>query len=127
VRAGIDGRWLSVFTAYSVVRNISGQAAAVTPEVWWMAGGSPQSATLPQMTLLPHQTVNLNAPTLLAAAGLKNFNGSVNLILDAKAQAGGLLMSSGSVDQKNTYVFDVIQRAVEEGAQGAVLLEHRKR
>ncbi len=56
----------------------------------------------------------LPAPALLA--GLKDFNGSVNLILDTKAQAGGLLMSSGSVDQKNTYVFEVMPHGVVEGA-----------
>lgn len=106
----------TVFTPYSVVRNISDQPATVTPELWWMTSGSPQSAKLPQMTILPHQTVNLNAPALLAAAGLKNFNGSVNLILDTKAQAGGLLLSSGSVDQKNTYVFEVVPRGIAEGA-----------
>ena len=106
----------TVFTPYSLVRNISDQPGSVTPELWWMSGGSPHSAMLPQMTILPHVTLNLNAPTLLAAAGLKNFSGSVNLILDTKAQAGGLLMSSGSVDQKNTYVFEVLTHAVEEGA-----------
>jgi len=106
----------TVFTPYSLVRNISDQPGSVTPELWWMSGGSPHSVMLPQMTILPHETLNLNAPTLLAAAGLKNFSGSVNLILDTKAQAGGLLMSSGSVDQKNTYVFEVLTHAVEEGA-----------
>jgi hypothetical protein len=106
----------TVFTPYSLVRNISDQPGSVTPELWWMSGGSPHSALLPQMTILPHETLNLRAPALLAAAGLKNFSGSVNLILDTKAQAGGLLMSSGSVDQKNTYVFEVLTHAVEEGA-----------
>ncbi len=106
----------TVFTPYSLVRNISEQPATLTPELWWMDAGSPHSATLPQMLLSPHQTVNLNAPALLAEAGLKDFNGSVNLILDTKAQAGGLLMSSGSVDQKNTYVFEVMPHGVVEGA-----------
>jgi hypothetical protein len=106
----------TAFTPYSVVRNISNQPAAVTPELWWMSGGSPQSATLPQMTISPHQTMNLNAPALLAAAGLKNFNGSVNLILDTQAQAGGLVMSSGSVDQTNTYVFEVMPYGIAESA-----------
>ncbi|MGH9743929.1 MAG: hypothetical protein ACRD51_16410 [Candidatus Acidiferrum sp.] len=97
------------------MRNISDQPASLTPELWWMSGGSPHSATLPQIALAPHQTVNLNAPALLAAAGLKNFNGSVNLILDTTAQAGGLLMSSGSVDQTNTYVFEVMPHGIAEG------------
>jgi len=106
----------TVFTPYSLVRNISDQPAQVTPELWWMADGSPHSAKLPQMTVGSHQTADLNVPALLTSAGLKNFNGSVNLILDTKAQPAGLLMSSGSVDQKNTYVFEVIPHAVEEGS-----------
>jgi hypothetical protein len=110
----------TVFTPYSLVRNISEQPAAVTPELWWMAGGSPHSATLPQIVVAPHGTVNLDAPALMATAGLKNFNGSVNLILDTKAQAGGLLLSSGSVDQKNTYVFEVMPHGIAEGASKAL-------
>ena len=106
----------TVFTPYTLVRNISEQPAALSPELWWMAGGSPHSATLPPMTVSPHQTMNLNLPALVAAAGLKNFNGSVNLILDTKAQPGALLMSSGSVDQTNNYVFEVIPHAAEDGA-----------
>jgi hypothetical protein len=105
----------TVFTPYSLVRNISDQPAEITPEVWWMADGSPQSAMLPQVTVAPHQTLNLNVPSLLAAAGLKSFSGYVNLILDTKMQAGGLVFSSGSVDQKNTYVFEVVAHGIAEG------------
>jgi hypothetical protein len=110
----------TVFTPYSLVRNTSDKAALVTPELWWMAGGAPQSSTLPQLTIAPHHTVNLNASALLVAAGLKNFNGSVNLILDTQAQPGGLLMSSGSVDERNTYVFEVMAHAIAEGASRQV-------
>ena len=47
----------------------------------------------------------------MAAAGLKYFNGSVNLVLDTQGQKG-LLTASGSVDQTNTYVFEVPPHAV---------------
>jgi hypothetical protein len=106
----------TVFSPYSVVRNISDQPGLLTPELWWMSGGSPQSVRLPQMAVPPHQTLNLNVSSLLTAAGLKNFSGSVNLILNTSAPAGALVMSSGSVDQKNTYVFEVQTHAVETGA-----------
>lgn len=105
----------TVFTPYSLVRNISDQTAEITPELWWMANGSAQSATLPKMTILPHQTANLNVLDLLGAAGLKNFSGSVNLILNTKTD-GGLVFSSGSVDHKNTYVFEVVAHGIAEGA-----------
>jgi len=43
--------WGTVFTPYSLVRNISDEPACVTPQLWWMAGGAPHSATLPQMAV----------------------------------------------------------------------------
>lgn len=54
-------------------------------------------------------------PSLLAAAGLKNFSGSVNLVFDTQGQSG-LLMASGSVDQTNTYVFEVAPRGTTMNA-----------
>jgi hypothetical protein len=104
----------TVFTPYAGVRNVSNQPVTVTPTLWWMQGASANSAQLGAVTLAPHQTQNLEVPSLIARAGLKNFNGSVNLILDTKGQEGALLMASGSVDQKNTYVFEVMPRGVSE-------------
>jgi hypothetical protein len=106
----------TVFTPYSLIRNISDLPASATPTLWWMAGGAPKSVKLPPITVAPHRTVNLNLPTLVTAAGLTNFNGNVNLVLDTKALDSALAMASGSVDQKNTYVFEVMPRAVEESS-----------
>jgi len=49
------------------------------------------------------------------AAGLRGFNGSVNLALDYHGPKRGLLMASGSVDQTNSYVFEVLPHGVSEG------------
>jgi len=106
----------TVFAPYSVLRNLSNQPVPVTPTLWWMEGAAARSAQLPQFTLAPHRTQNMDMSSLLSSAGLKNFNGSVNLVLDTKAQPGALLMASGSVDQKNTYVFEVLPRGVLESA-----------
>jgi len=38
----------------------------------------------------------------------------VNLVLDAQGPSGGLAMASGSVDQKNTYVFGAIPHGIQE-------------
>ncbi len=106
----------TVFAPYSVLRNLSDQPIPVTPTLWWMEGAAARSAQLPQFTVPPHRTQNMDMSSLLSSAGLKNFNGSVNLVLDTKAQPGALLMASGSVDQKNTYVFEVLPRGVLESA-----------
>jgi hypothetical protein len=97
----------TTFTPYSVLRNVSDQPIQVSPTLWWMAAAAPRSAQLPSFTVPPGQTQSLNMPALLASASLNNFNGSMNLILDVQGPARGLLLTSGSVDQKNTYVFEV--------------------
>lgn len=106
----------TVFTPYSVVRNPSDQAVSVTPTLWWMEGAAPRSATLPAVTVPPKQAQNLDVPSLLSNAGLGNFSGSVNLVLNAAGPPSTLLLAAGSVDQKNTYVFQVTPFAVSEDA-----------
>jgi hypothetical protein len=104
----------TVFTPYAVARNVSSQSISVSPTLWWMEGGAPRSAQLPQFTVLPHHTQSMDLPALMSGAGLRNFNGSLNLVLDTQGPSGGLMMASGSVDRKNTYVFEVMPRSVSE-------------
>ena len=103
----------TTFTPYSVLRNVSDQPATLTPNIYWMEGAAPHSARLRPLTLLPYQTQSLDVPALLSASGLQNFNGTLNLVFDVE---GSVLMASGSVDQKNTYVFEVMPTAVKESA-----------
>jgi hypothetical protein len=106
----------TMFTPYSVLRNVSDQPISVTPTLWWMQGGAAHSAQLATWTATPHQTQTLDVLGLMPSAGLKNFNGSVNLVLDTKGPQGALLLSSGSVDQKYTYVFEVMPRGIAQSA-----------
>ena len=103
----------TTFTPYSLLRNVGEQPAMVTPSIYWMEGGNARSSRLETMKLLPYQTQSLDVPALLSLAGLQNFNGSFNLIFDVE---GSVLMASGSVDQKNTYVFEVMPTSVKESA-----------
>src|SRR4029077_3243878 len=48
---------------------------------------------------------------VLTSAGLKSFNGSINLSTSFVGKDGDLVLASGSVDQTGSYVFEV-------GAQG---------
>ncbi len=104
----------TVFKPYSVLRNVSNQPIPVTPTLWWMEGAAAHSAPLSPFTVSPHQTQYLDVSSLISSAGPKNFNGSVNLVLAAQEKPGALLMASGSVDQKNTYVFEVMPRGILE-------------
>jgi len=100
------------FTPYSLLRNTSSQPATVTPTLWWMQAGSAQSFQLPGITLQPYRTQRLDVPAMLAAAGLKNFNGSFNINFDIQGVYGAILQAAGSVDQTNTYVFEVNARGI---------------
>ena len=102
------------FTPYTVLRNVSNNSLKATPTLWWMAGGAAQSFQLSAISLLPYQTQTLNVSALLAAAGLKNFTGSVNLVFAVQGNAGALLMAGGSVDQTNTYVFGMTPHGISE-------------
>jgi hypothetical protein len=106
----------TTFTPYSVLRNVSDAPVSVTPTLWWMEGATAHSAQLPQVSLLPYQTRSLDMKSLLSLYGPKNFNGSFNLVFGGEAKRGALLMSSGSVDQTNNYVFEVAARGATESA-----------
>ena len=85
-----------------------------------MQGASARSARLAPFSLLPFRAETLNLPSMLLTAGLSTFNVSVTLILEAQGQPRSLLLASGSVDQKNTYVFQVLPRGVQESAAKTV-------
>ena len=106
----------TTFTPYSILRNVSDAALSITPTLWWMEGGKPHSALLPQITLPSLQTQSLDVASLLAVFGPKNFNGSFNIAFETQARRGSLVMASGSVDQTGTYVFEVAARGVGESA-----------
>jgi hypothetical protein len=104
----------TTFTPYSVLRNVSDTPVSLTPTLWWMEAGASTSAQLPKISLAPGQSQSLDLVSLLSTFGPKNFNGSFNLVFDGGMKSGALLMSSGSVDQTNTYVFEAVPRGVNE-------------
>jgi hypothetical protein len=104
------------FTPYSVVRNVTKAPMSFTPTLWWMQGGAARSYALPAITLAPNQSQALDVISYLSSAGLERYNGNFNLVLDAQGERGGLLMAAGSVDEKDTYVFEVVPRGVTESA-----------
>jgi hypothetical protein len=106
----------TVFVPFSVVRNVGAQPLQVTPSLYGMQGGSSRSANLQPFTLQPLETRALDVLSLQKLAGLGGFNGSINLVLEAQGGSPSLLMSGGSVDTKNNYVFQVPPRAVGESA-----------
>jgi len=105
----------TIFTPYSVLRNVSTASMLITPTLWWMQGGAANSFQLPQFTMLPGQARTMDLASALASAGLKNLNGGFNLAFDTGGNSG-LLMAGGSVDQTQTYVFEVAARGIAKSA-----------
>jgi hypothetical protein len=110
----------TTFTPYSVLRNISDAQVTVTPTFWWMEAGTARSAPLKTFTVAPDRSRSLDVMSLAFAAGLKNFNGNVNLAFDVQGKEGGLLLEAGSVDQTNNYVFEVMPRGIGESASKSI-------
>jgi len=110
----------TTFTPFSILRNVEALPVSVTPNLYWMEGGVARSAQLPPFTLAPFSSLALDVPPLLARAGLSSFYGNVNLILDADGPPRSLLLASGSVDAKKTYVFQVFPRGVQESAAKSI-------
>jgi hypothetical protein len=105
----------TTFTPYSLLRNTSSQPVPVQPSLYWMEGGSPRSAVLATFSVPPRQTATLDVTSMISRAGLRNFSGSMNLILDVPASSvRSLVMASGSVDQTKNYVFEVDPTGVGE-------------
>ncbi len=110
----------TAFTPYSIVRNISDQPVSIALSLYWMEGGAAKAAQLQRLTIPPHRTRDLDAPSFLAMSGLKNFNGSVSLILDVQGNPHSLLMTGGSVDQTDTYVFESLPSPAKESVGKSV-------
>ena len=110
----------TTFTPYSVIRNVSDQNVTITPTLYWMHDGRAQSSTLPKLMLAPGTSRNIDTPSLLTTAGVATLNTSVNLILDVLGKPGSVPLASGSVDKKNTYVFEVMPHAVLESASKGI-------
>lgn len=106
----------TTFTPFSVLRNVAEDPVTVTPSLYWMEGGTPRSARLSSLELGALEARALDFAALMSDAGLTKFHGSTNLILEARGSSRSLLLASGSIDPKNTYVFQVLPRGVQESA-----------
>jgi hypothetical protein len=105
---------------YSVLRNVSNQAISVTPRLYWMQAGAAHSVRLPAFTLAPRNSFTIDLVSALQRAGLSSYSGTVNVALDVQGPRFALLADSGSVDQKNTYVFGVQPAAVLDSVAKSV-------
>ena len=101
----------TTFSPYLALRNTTEKPLDVSLQLNYMVGASPQTRTLPAQMLAPFEARQVDLHSALMAAGLKNFNGLIDMSASFTGKQGDLILASGSVDQTGTYVFEV-------GAQG---------
>ena len=104
----------TVFTPFSVVRNVSNDPVALTPELFWMQAGAMHRQALPALTISAGQSSMMNVPSLLQQAGLTDYNGVLNMTFRTASSPQALILTSGSVDNTGTYVFQVVPHEVRE-------------
>jgi hypothetical protein len=92
------------FRPYAYFRNISSTPLRVLPQIY-LGGSDRAPRPLPDMVVLPHQSVELKFPSEVA-----NWNGGITLAYSYQGPANSLLAATGAVDQSGSYVFAVEPR-----------------
>ncbi len=110
----------TVFTPYSVVRNVRADPAVLTPELFWMQAGAMHRKLLSAMTVAPGASTQLDIKSVMSQASMSDFNGSFNLTLQTSSLPESLLLASGSIDQTGTYVFQIEPHLVNESVAKSV-------
>lgn len=102
------------FIPYLSMRNTTAAPLDVTVLLNYMAGSTPVNRNLPPQRLRPFEARKVELEPVLHAAGLKDFDGNVNLSFSYTGHGGDLILATGSVDQTSTYVFEVRPQGIGE-------------
>ena len=97
----------TVFIPYVALRNTSNRTLLVSSSISFMEGSTAKTVADAPIKLRAGESREVNANDLLARAGLANFNGIVTLGFSFNGDGNDLLLATGSVDQKGTYVLPV--------------------
>jgi hypothetical protein len=97
----------TVFTPFVAMRNTSNRPLQVSSSISYMDGANAKTVGLTPIKLLPGEAREVDSTDLLTKSGLAGFNGSINLGLSFMGDGNDLLLATGSVDQKGTYVLPV--------------------
>lgn len=98
------------FTPYLALRNTTAESVDVALQLNYMTGmqgEGPVTRNLSTQRLHPFGAIQVELKEILDGAGLKSFDGMINLSISFTGHSGDLLVASGSVDQTGTYVFEV--------------------
>ena len=107
----------TAFSVYLSLRNTTEKPLDVALQLNYMMGmgmegSAPVNRTIPAQHLAPFEAKQVDLEGALNAAGLKGFNGSINLSASFSGRVGDLVLATGSLDQTGTYVFEVEPQGV---------------
>jgi hypothetical protein len=102
------------FTPYLALRNTTAKPLDMIFQVNYMSGmdGTPVTRNLPVRRVHAFEAKVVELRSMLDAAGLKEFNGSLNFSISYMGHGADLVFATGSVDQTGTYVFEVAPQAI---------------
>lgn len=100
------------FQPFTILRNADSKPISVQPTLLYTNSTGTKEIDTPAVSLGPHHAGKMDVASILAANGLANLNGNIDLQFTYKGNPGALLIATGSVDQTGTYVFDVWARGV---------------
>src|SRR5260370_11892219 len=100
----------TAFSLYLSLRNTTEKPLDVALQLNYMSGMGmegtmPVTRNLPAQHLAPFEARQVDLQGPLNAAGLKNFNGSINLSTSLTGRAADLVLATGTGAQTETYVF----------------------
>ncbi len=96
----------TIFAPYSMIANRTNRTITVALSAAFQQGSSSTEKSLPDIQLAPHSTVKTDIAAGLKAAGLDPLE-YVNLRFSFMGKEGDLLITAGSVDASNDFVFEV--------------------
>ena len=103
------------FIPYLALRNATSKPLEVTLQLNYMPtteGSNPVNQNLSLHRLGPFEARLVDLKSMLDAAGLKSFNGMINLSVSYTGHGGDLVLATGSVDETGTYVFEVATQGI---------------
>jgi hypothetical protein len=102
----------TIFGGYLALRNITQQRLEVSQVLHYMRGDDVTTASLRTLTLGPGESRYLNESEFAAETGLTTFSGIANLVFSYHGSANDLIVADGSIDQKRSFVSEILTRAV---------------
>jgi hypothetical protein len=97
----------TTFSMYFAARNTMNNPVEITPTLYFMSGTGPETIALPPVTLQAEEARYWGDSEILGSIDRSVLPSSINVVFSYAGADGGIVMSSGSIDQTKNYVFEI--------------------